>query len=224
MKNLTLVIPAKFEASTLPIVLNEIEKLNLNCKKIIVVPEYDKDTLKVLEDFDCKILIQKGEGFGNAIIQGLNNSTTEYSCIFNADGSFDPKYLDEMLNKINNNFEFVFSTRYKKPGGSDDDTFLTLLGNYFFSSLCKILFRLNISDVLFTYVMGRTNAFKSLKLSSNDFTFCVELPIKAKFKSLKMYDFPSYERPRISGKKKVNEFKDGFLILISILRLFVFKK
>jgi len=224
MKNLTLVIPAKFEASTLPIVLNEIEKLNLNCKKIIVVPEYDKDTLKVLEDFDCKILIQKGEGFGNAIIQGLNNSTTEYSCIFNADGSFDPKYLDEMLNKINNNFEFVFSTRYKKPGGSDDDTFLTLLGNYFFSSLCKILFRLNISDVLFTYVMGKTNAFKSLELSSDDFTLCVELPIKAKFKSLKMYDFPSYERPRISGKKKVNEFKDGFLILISILRLFVLRK
>ena len=224
MKNLTLVIPAKFEASTLPIVLNEIEKLNLNCEKIIVVPEYDKDTLKVLENFDCNILIQKGEGFGNAIIQGLNNSTTEYSCIFNADGSFDPKYLDEMLNKINNNFEFIFSTRYKKPGGSDDDTFLTLLGNYFFSSLCKILFRLNISDVLFTYVMGRTNAFKSLKLSSNDFTFCVELPIKAKFKSLKMFDFPSYERPRISGKKKVNEFKDGFLILISILRLFVLRK
>ncbi len=224
MENLTLVIPAKFEASTLPTVLKEIENLNLNCKKIIVVPEYDKETLKVLEKFDCQILIQKGEGFGNALIQGLNYSTTEYSCIFNADGSFDPKYLEEMLNKINNNFEFIFSTRYKKPGGSDDDTFLTLMGNYFFSFLCKILFRLNISDVLFTYVMGRTNAFKSLKLISNDFTFCVELPIKAKFKSFKMFDFPSYERPRISGKKKVNEFKDGFLILISILRLFVFRK
>ena len=224
MENLTLVIPAKFEASTLPTVLKEIENLNLNCKKIIVVPEYDKETLKVLEKFDCQILIQKGEGFGNALIQGLNYSTTEYSCIFNADGSFDPKYLEEMLNKINNNFEFIFSTRYKKPGGSDDDTFLTLIGNYFFSLLCKILFRLNISDVLFTYVMGRTDAFKSLKLISNDFTFCVELPIKAKFKSFKMFDFPSYERPRISGKKKVNEFKDGFLILISILRLFVFRK
>ena len=224
MENLTLVIPAKFEASTLPTVLKEIENLNLNCKKIIVVPEYDKETLKVLENFDCKILIQKGEGFGNALIQGLNYSTTEYSCIFNADGSFDPKYLKEMLNKIDNNFEFIFSTRYKKPGGSDDDTFLTLIGNYFFSFLCKILFRLNISDVLFTYVMGKTNAFKSLKLLSNDFTFCVELPIKAKFKSFKMYDFPSYERPRISGKKKVNEFKDGFLILISILRLFVLRK
>ena len=52
----------------------------------------------------------------------------------------------------------------------------------------------------------------------------MELSIKSKFKSFKVFDFPSYERPRISGKKKVNELKDGFLILISILRLFIFKK
>ena len=72
--------------------------------------------------------------------------------------------------------------------------------------------------------MGKTNAFQDLALRYNDFTFCVELPIKAKSRSMRMFDFPSYERPRISGKKKVNELKDGFLILISILRLFINKK
>ena len=224
MENLTLIIPAKFEATTLPLVLKEINELNLKCKKIVVVPKYDKETQKVLEKSDCKIIIQNGEGFGNALIQGLNHSTTEYSCIFNADGSFDPKYLGEMLKKNENNYEFVFSTRYKKPGGSDDDTILTLIGNYFFTFLCKILFRLDISDVLYTYVMGKTNAFRDLALRYNDFTFCVELPIKAKSRSMRMFDFPSYERPRISGKKKVNELRDGFLILISILRLFINKK
>ena len=30
-----------------------------------------------------------------------------------------------MLKKNKDNYEFVFSTRYKKPGGSDDDTILT---------------------------------------------------------------------------------------------------
>ncbi len=224
MENLTLVIPAKYEATTLPVVLKEIEKLNLNCKKIVVVPRYDKETLEVLKNSDCEVLTQKGEGFGSALIEGLNHSKTEYSCIFNADGSFDPKYLDEMLKRNKDNFEFIFSTRYKKPGGSDDDTILTFIGNYFFTFLSKILFQLNISDILYTYVMGKTKAFQDLALSYNDFTFCVELPIKAKFKSFRMYDFPSYERPRISGKKKVNELKDGFLILISILRLFINKK
>ena len=179
---------------------------------------------KSLKNSDCEVLTQKGEGFGSALIEGPNHSKTEYSCIFNADGSFDPKYLDEMLKRNKNNFEFIFSTRYKKPGGSDDDTILTFIGNYFFTFLSKILFQLNISDILYTYVMGKTKAFQDLALSYNDFTFCVELPIKAKFKSFRMYDFPSYERPRISGKKKVNELKDGFLILISILRLFIFKK
>ena len=224
MENLTLVIPAKFEATTLPTVLKEIKDLNLNCKKIVVIPEYDEETKKVLEGTDCEVLIQKGEGFGNALIEGLNYSSTEYSCIFNADGSFDPKYLNEMLKKNKDNYDFIFSTRYKKPGGSDDDTLITYVGNYFFTLLCRILFRLNISDVLYTYVMGKTNAFKDLALSYNDFSLCVELPIKAKFKSFRIFDLPSYERPRISGKKKVNEIKDGFLILISILKLFIFKK
>ena len=60
-----------------------------------------------------------------------------------------------MLGINKDNHEFVFSTRYKKPGGSDDDTILTFFGNYFFTSLCKILFRLRILDVLYTYVMGK---------------------------------------------------------------------
>ena len=224
MSRLTLVIPAKFESTTLPIVLKELEKIKINFKKIVVVPSYDIQTIESLKNFDCDVIYQKGEGFGNAIIQGLNNSKTEISCIFNADGSFDPKYLNEMITKIDEGNDFVFSSRYVKPGGSEDDTIITFFGNYFFTYLCKFLFKLNITDVLYTYVMGKTLAFKDLKLSYNDFTFCIELPVKSKFKSYKMFDFPSFERSRISGKKKVNELKDGFLILISIIRMFIFKK
>ena len=84
-------------------------------------------------------------------------------------------------------------------------------------------FKLDLTDVLFTYVMGSTKAFKSLNIKKKDFSFCVELPIKAKFMKYKMLCLPSHERPRIAGKKKVNEFKDGFLILISIIRLFIKK-
>ena len=32
-----------------------------------------------------------------------------------------------MLEKNKDDNEFVFSTRYKKPGGSDDDTIITFL-------------------------------------------------------------------------------------------------
>ena len=180
MNNLTLVIPAKYESTTLPIVLKEIYDMKLSCKIIVVVPEYDQSTIEAIAKFDCKILKQKGEGFGNALIQGLRESDTKYSCIFNADGSFDPKYLSEMSKKLDQGMDFIFNTRYVHPGGSEDDTIITYIGNKFFTFICQILFRLNISDVLFTYVMGRADVFKKLKLTSNDFTFCIELPVKAK--------------------------------------------
>ena len=222
MKDLTLVIPAKNEAESLPVVLNELKNIEVN--KIVVLPEGDNLTLEAIKNFDVKIIYQKGKGFGNALKFGITSVDTKYFCIFNADGSFDPIYLNELRNILINGSDFVFSSRYLKNGGSEDDTFLTFIGNKFFTTFCNLLFKLNISDVLYTYVMGSTKAYKSLNMIYDDFSFCVELPIKAKLKNYILTHSPSFERSRIAGVKKVNEFKDGFLILISILKLLKFKK
>ena len=222
MKDVTLVIPAKFESESLPKVLSELKKFNV--KKIIVLPKDDILTIKSIKKYNSKIIFQKENGYGSALNEGILSVKTKYFCIFNADGAFNPKYLKKMFSIINKKNDFVFNTRYEKNAGSDDDTFLTFIGNQFFTFICNILFNLNISDVLFTYVMGSTKAYKSLKIKSKDFSFCVELPIKAKLKKYKLTTLPTHERARIAGKKKVNEFKDGFLILISVLRLFIFRK
>ena len=85
----------------------------------------------------------------------------------------------------------------------------------------NILFSLKLSDILYTYLLGKTESFKKLDLKSNDFCLCVEMPIKAKRLSMNIIDTPSYERKRIAGQKKVNEFKDGFKILTYIIRSFL---
>ena len=222
MIDLTLVIPAKNESESLPAVLDELSKFNV--KKIIVMSENDLDTFNSIKKYNEQIVYQKGKGFGNALRTGINSVETQFFCVFNADGSFNPIDLEALRKKLLDGADFVFSSRYLKDGGSDDDTVITYIGNFLFTNLCNILFRLNISDVLYTYVMGSTKAFKSLNMKYDDFSFCVELPIKAKNKNFVLTDHPSFERSRIGGVKKVNEFKDGFLILISILKLLIFKK
>ena len=62
--------------------------------------------------------------------------------------------------------------------------------------------------------------FKKLNLTSKDFCLCVEMPIKAKRAGMKFVDLPSYERKRIAGEKKVNEFSDGFKILFYMAKSF----
>lgn len=218
MKNLTLVIPAKKEEGSLPIVLNEIK--DYDCSIIVILEEADKSTIKAIEGFNCKKIFQKGKGYGNAIIEGINQVQTEYLCIFNADGSFDPKYLREMLDLCENR-DYVYASRYLQGAGSDDDTIVTVIGNFFFTTLGKILFSLKLSDILYTYVLGKTKSFQSLNLKSNDFCLCVELPVKMKRMNALYTDTPSYERIRIHGVKKVREFSDGLKILFGMIKLFL---
>ena len=222
MDNLTLIIPAKNENESLPIFLDELK--NYNCKKLIIIQRDDVSTKQsVLEDDNTKILYQKINGYGGAIIEGINNSTTKFSCIINADGSMNPKYLEEMLN-ICINQDLVFASRYIKPtGGSDDDTIVTFIENKIFTFLGNFLYKLNLSDILFTYILGKTSSFKNLDLNSRDFRLCVELPIKAKKLNYVYSSIPCYERKRIAGKKKVNEIKDGFLILYAIFKHLFYK-
>lgn len=219
MNNLTLIIPAKHEKESLAKVLDELKPYNW--KIVVVLEKEDVETIDSIKGKNCEILHQIHKGYGDALIQGINHVQTEFFCIFNADGSFNPIEISNMINKLNQkNFDLVFGSRYEKDCSSDDDTFITLIGNFIFTKLGKIFFKLNITDILYTFVLGRTKKVKDLELKSKDFVFCVELPIIAKKNGLKLSTCKSNERARIAGKKKVNAFRDGLLILIGMMKLF----
>ena len=89
MENLTLVIPAKQEKESLPLVLKEIE--NFTCRKKIIVLKDDYETIEEAKKFKTvEIMFQKKSGVGSAIIEGIESVETKYFCIFMAHGSTDP--------------------------------------------------------------------------------------------------------------------------------------
>ena len=219
MEHLTLIIPAKNEKESLPNVLSELKKYNL--KIIVVLEKEDLDTINSIKEYDCKILHQVNKGYGDALMQGLRNVKTNFFCFFNADGSFNPNELKNMYNlAIKRNADFIFGSRYMSGALSQDDTIITFLGNKIFTFIGKFFFSLQISDILYTFVLGDTQKANNLQLKEKSFSFCVELPILAKKSKHKLISVPSHERARIAGKKKVSEFKDGFLILINMIKIY----
>ena len=212
MRKLTLIIPAKSESESLPIVLKELKNKKFNF--IIVMEKSDIETINSIKKFRKNIIYQKNKGYGNAIIKGINSVKTELFCIFNADGSFKSSEIRKMINTLlQKNSDFVFGTRYEKNCKSDDDTFITKIGNYFFTKIGNIFYNVKITDILYTFVLGRTKKIKKLNLKQGDFSFCVELPLKAVKFGMKLSTNQSHERKRIAGQKKVNAFKDGYTIL-----------
>ena len=222
MKNVTLIIPAKNEPNALPIVLKEINELNLDVQIKIILDKDDLETHRAAKKFDCEIIFQTKKGYGNAIIEGLKSSETEFSCIFYADGSTDPKYISEMINKINAyKLDIVFGSRYEKNAYSLDDDFITRVGNFFFTFLGNFLMKLKISDLLFTYILGKTECFKKMNLSSDDYSLCVEIPFKTKKFGFKYTTHPCIERKRLADKKKVKAFSDGLKILVYLVKKYL---
>ena len=222
MNELTLVIPAKNEAESLPMVLDELKKYNYKINIILHIT--DLGTIQAIREYDVNIIYQENFGYGDALINGIKQCETKYFCIFNADGSFNPSEINQMLKTLQSKkLDFVFASRYQENSGSDDDTLITLIGNYIFTYIGKIFFGLNINDILYTFLIGDTQQANTLNLKEKNFSFCVELPIKAKKLGMKMMSTNSYERKRIAGKKKVNAFKDGLLILLHMIKLFFLK-
>ena len=221
MNNLTLVIPAKNEKESLPKVLEELKIYNF--KTLIVLERIDTDTINSIKKYKKKLLFQKKVGYGDALKLGIKNVKTKFFCIFNADGSFNPKEIKKMMARIKkNDADLIFGSRYQGRASSEDDTIITYVGNKIFTLIGKIFFNLPITDILYTFVIGKTKKVNKLNIKSYDFRFCVELPIKAKKKNYKLISSESHERKRIAGFKKVNAFKDGFMILKEMVYQFFF--
>ncbi len=218
-KKISLIIPAKNEVESLETVLLEVKNNNLIGEIIVIVDSELDNSVAIAKKFNCKLVIQKNNGYGSAIIEGFKNANNEFGCIFNADHSFDPKYLDGLVKESEKN-DFVFGTRYNILSGSDDDTIVTLIGNKIFSFITNKILKIKLTDILFTYVLCNVEKFNKLNLKNHDFKLCIELPAKVKQNNFLYSEIPIFERKRYGGKKKVNAIKDGFLILIEIIKNF----
>ena len=93
--------------------INELDSYNYI--KTVILEKQDIETIESIKNLSCNILFQTNKGYGDALINGIENTKTKYFCIFNADGSFDPKEISVMLDKIkSDDIDFVFGSRYLK--------------------------------------------------------------------------------------------------------------
>ena len=81
--------------------------------------------------------------------------------------------------------------------------------------------RLELTDILFTYILAKTEKLKSLKLECNDYCLCIEIPFKVKLNEFRYSTFPCVERKRFADEKKVKAFSDGFKILIYFFKKYL---
>ena len=231
---LTIIIPCFNEKKTILEIINQLRKIKNIKKQIILVDDGSTDGTrdlikkKLKNKVDKVIFHKKNMGKGSAIISSIKFIKGNLIIIQDADLEYSPTDYHKLIKPfLNYSVKAVYGSRVlgrrKNPNLLSIKNFpknFRIFGNYILTKFSNFINKQSLTDVHTCYKVFRKDIFLSLNLKEKDFAFCIELPILAKRLGNILISTPSYERPRIAGVKKVNAFKDGFLILASMIKLF----
>lgn len=217
MPKVSVIIPCLNEVGSIEAVLNDVPKDRVD--EVLVADGGSIDgTQELVKKLGYQIVTQKIKGFGAAIQAGFEKAQGDIVIVLNADGSQNPKDIPKLLDKLSEGYDLVLASRYLPDGGSEDDTFLHLVGNKAFTFLCNLLYGVGVSDILYFFLAARKGIFEKVKTNCAHAGYCVELPIKTKKAGFKIGEVASFEKRRTAGKAKVHAFRTGFKILLRVFK------
>ena len=218
---ISLIIPAKNEAQNLPHVLPLIPT---NVDEVILVDGNSTDgSIEVARSLrpDIRVVKQTGKGKGNALRAGFAAARGDIIVMIDADGSTDPREIPVFVSALMSGADFVKGSRFMQGGGSADITPLRKFGNWGLTTLVKLMYGGNFSDLAYGYAAFWRSIVPGLELDGDGFEIETMMNIRALRSGIRVAEVPSFEAERIHGESNLNTFRDGWRVLKTIMREWV---
>jgi len=212
MRKVSIIIPIKNEPHIDELVKNINRVLPKIKHEIIIVDKSDKPP-KIK---DAKLVIQKSDGLGNAVIEGLKSSTGDVIITMDGDGSHRPEDLPELIEKTKN-FDIVIGSKYVTDGRTEDKLYRIIISKIFCTSVSFFL-GLNVKDNMSGFGAVRRKVYEKIKPNPRGFKINMELLYKAKKFRFKATEVPILFLKRRFGKSK-GTLREGFRTIRFILEL-----
>ena len=156
-------------------------------------------------------------------------SKSDYFITFQPDGNCIPELIPGLLEQLPKGYDIVFVSRFLPPAKSQDDTWVTALGNWMFTAIINVLFGGRFTDTLGGFRALRREAVLRMGLHEqlNEHwirkkyslmsTWEVGGCIRAAKLKLNVLEIPGDEPPRIGGTSKLKIVRNGSLVVLNIL-------
>ena len=232
--DISIVIPARNEATNLRIILPELPDVH----EVILVDGRSTDsTVEVARRHHpgIKVLQQTRRGKGNALVCGFAVATGDIVVMFDADGSADPAEIPRFVRALTDGADYAKGTRFARSGadtcGSDDISLLRQAGNAGLNSVANLMFATSFSDLCYGYNAFWRQILPQLKLPpvqvpdlpadkmlwGDGFEIETVLSCRVAARRLRVTEVPSLERRRINGDTNLRTFADGSRVLRTII-------
>lgn len=215
-RTVSIILPARNEARTLPALLDEIRRLLPNCEVVVV----DDGSV----DQTAQIAVQKGatlirhpypKGNGAAAKSGARKATGDILMFLDADGQHDPREIHKLVERLNEGYEMVVGSR----GRNSQANVHRSLANGAYNWLASWMVGHRIPDLTSGFRAVDAEKFREfIHLLPNGFSYPTTITM-AFFRAGYSVDYvPIRVRPR-TGKSHIRLFRDGARFLLIIFKI-----
>ena len=209
---LSIIIPAHNEEGNLESLLNEITAVVVpeigDEMEVVLVSDHSSDhtlikarQLTQVYPFLRVIDNDQKKGMGNALKSGIRNAQGEYVAFVMGDSTCPLDALLCMLRRTKEEkLDMIIFSRYLRSEHSQNLPMKYRLSSRLFKLAARALIGITLSDPTDAYRIIRRDFFDRFKIRRGDFSFCVEISIKAWNAGLRIGEYAGRQRLRKVGK------------------------
>lgn len=216
----TLLLPTLNEIEAARVVIPQIRREWVD--EILVLDGGSTDgTVEFMREQGLTVLTEARGGYGRAMAYGLRQAKGDIIVEFTPDGNSIPDDIPRIIARMHEGYDLVIGSRYLQGARSDDDDWLTALGNRLFTAAVNVLFRARYTDVLVGFRAFRREAALKLDLDAAGLSWPCQSSMRFARAGLRVGEIPANEPSRIGGERKMRPFRTGWEIVKLIVRDFV---
>jgi len=224
MPKVSIVIPAKDEAETLPRVLDDLNATLPRIRaggydvEVFVVDDRSTDHTAELARARGATVVRnpRRSGKGMALRAGFEATTGDIICMMDADYSHRAEEIPLFLDAIKRDgVGLVIGSRV--VGGSEEYHHIRALGNVFLSAALGLATGRYLSDALNGFKVLRRDVFSEFRYTSVNFEIEIEIIANTLRKGYRIVEVSSHERARAGGEMKSRVVRHGTRFLLRII-------
>jgi len=211
-------IPTLNEAATIADVIEGFHEQGYT--NVVIVDGNSTDgTREIAREHGAEVLVQSGDGKGQAVREALEYVTVPYVLMADGDGTYDPADADKMVEPLSRGYEHVIGNRFAEM---DDDAMRALngFGNRMINRAFGFVHGANYEDILSGYRAFTVESFERLSLDSDGFTIETELAVECVKHGVETTVVPvSYRARPDESETNLHPVTDGGTILLTLYSL-----
>lgn len=222
-QKLSVLVPVYNERATIEALLNEVVNVHTGLQiEVLVGDDGSTDgTREILAKLSLPgvrvIFLPENIGRGGVIKHLWTQATGDIYVHQDADLEYNPNDYSKLLEPLLlEKADVVYGSRFK--GSIEKMRWMNRLGNLLMSATARLLYRIQISDLMTCYKMYRSNLVKSLKIRANGFDFEAEFTARLAQRGARFAEVPvSFKGRSFKEGKKIKAF-DAVRVMKELIR------